>query len=616
MKLNNTVITLALVGVLALAALAGGLLPVGNPVHAAPPTFDTDTAARTVPENTPPGVNIGAPISATDTDEDTAEYGDTLTYSLGGTHASSFDIDSSTGQLITKAPLDAEGTITSYSVTVTVNDGTSDPVVQTVGITVTDVEGSEPPLAPYPPTVVSREDDAATTDADESTTGLKVVWHPPESMGRPAPAGYSVGYKKSTETTFYTGDNPTTTDTEVVTQTGTETIATISGLDPDTSYDVRVRATNAESDDTVGTTESWSLVGTGSTNKANNAPPKFQFTDDTACTAEICRTMEENETPGQNVGTSMPSARDTNSVTKTYELKGPDKDSFVFDTSSRRIRTKRGVTYDLESKATYYVTVTVSDGQGATDAVRVEIALTDVDEPPIAPSRPTIRPTEKLSTSLDVSWNAPENAGRPGITGYAVQYREGTTGPFVTTPTLDLSDIAAIHTTMTSFKITGGADGLKPGTSYQVQVRAHNAEGAGDWSVVGTGRTSAANREPAFIDDTPSITRFVSENTLSNTQAVRNVGARIVASDRDRDKLTYSLTEAVPAPPFTIDESTGQIKTSATLSYETATTYTVTVEVRDQKDEHRNDDKDEDADDTISVMIDVRDLDEPRPPRW
>ena len=34
MKLNNTVLTLALVGVLALAALAGGLLPAGNAVHA------------------------------------------------------------------------------------------------------------------------------------------------------------------------------------------------------------------------------------------------------------------------------------------------------------------------------------------------------------------------------------------------------------------------------------------------------------------------------------------------------------------------------------------------------------------------------------------------------
>ena len=43
MKLNNTVVTLALLGVLAFAALAGGLLPAGNPVHAANPEFDNNT---------------------------------------------------------------------------------------------------------------------------------------------------------------------------------------------------------------------------------------------------------------------------------------------------------------------------------------------------------------------------------------------------------------------------------------------------------------------------------------------------------------------------------------------------------------------------------------------
>ena len=75
-----------------------------------------------MPENTPPGVNIGAPISATDADEDDLEFGNTLTYSLGGPDAALFDIDPSTGQLITKAPLDREDE-TSHSVTVRVDDG-------------------------------------------------------------------------------------------------------------------------------------------------------------------------------------------------------------------------------------------------------------------------------------------------------------------------------------------------------------------------------------------------------------------------------------------------------------------------------------------------------------
>ena len=68
-----------------------------------PPEFPaTETGARSVPEGTlRQALNIGAPVAA----EDTA--GDTLTYTLGGTDAASFDIVAATGQLQTKAALDS-----------------------------------------------------------------------------------------------------------------------------------------------------------------------------------------------------------------------------------------------------------------------------------------------------------------------------------------------------------------------------------------------------------------------------------------------------------------------------------------------------------------------------
>ena len=125
MKHRMRIVTMALLGSFALAMLSGVLLPSDNPVHAAEPDFDTGTDSRTVDENTPPGVNIGKPISATDPDEDgvdALEFGNTLTYSLEGTDAASFDIDPSTGQLITKAPLNFEAG-QSHSVTVKVDDG-------------------------------------------------------------------------------------------------------------------------------------------------------------------------------------------------------------------------------------------------------------------------------------------------------------------------------------------------------------------------------------------------------------------------------------------------------------------------------------------------------------
>ena len=78
-----------------------------------PPEFSVETASRTIAENTTTGVAIGAPVTATDPDT-----GDTPAYTLGGTDATFFDIDTLTGQLQTQAALDYE-TKSGYTVTVT-----------------------------------------------------------------------------------------------------------------------------------------------------------------------------------------------------------------------------------------------------------------------------------------------------------------------------------------------------------------------------------------------------------------------------------------------------------------------------------------------------------------
>ena len=85
----------------------------------------------------PPGKTSVRAVSATDDDNDT------LTYTLGGTDADSFDIASTTGQLQTKAALDYE-TKSSYTVTVTAYDGNSGAGRITVTINVT--EANNPPV--------------------------------------------------------------------------------------------------------------------------------------------------------------------------------------------------------------------------------------------------------------------------------------------------------------------------------------------------------------------------------------------------------------------------------------------------------------------------------------
>ncbi len=101
-----------------------------------PPVFATDTTTRSVEENTAAGTNIGSAVTATDSDT-----GDTLTYSLRGTDATSFAIESTTGQLKTSVPLNYEVKDT-YTLTVVVDDSVTEDTIE-VTINVTDT--NDPP---------------------------------------------------------------------------------------------------------------------------------------------------------------------------------------------------------------------------------------------------------------------------------------------------------------------------------------------------------------------------------------------------------------------------------------------------------------------------------------
>ena len=108
------------------------------------PAFpSSEDGARSVAENTAASANIGAPVGATDADNDA------LTYTLGGDDAASFTIVPSTGQLQTLAALNFEGK-NSYSVTVSASDrkdatGNADTAIDaTIDVTISVTNVDEP----------------------------------------------------------------------------------------------------------------------------------------------------------------------------------------------------------------------------------------------------------------------------------------------------------------------------------------------------------------------------------------------------------------------------------------------------------------------------------------
>ena len=198
------------------------------------PTFPMSTADREVAENTAAGTDVGAVLTATDTDMDT------LTYTLEGTDQTSFDLVTTSGsaQIRTKTGVTYNYEAkSSYTVVVKADDsngGTAASV--TVTITITDV--NEAPERPAAPTV---------TATAGSTTSLSVSWTEPATTG-PDIDDYDLRYRAGTSGNWT--NSP---------QNVTATLTAIGSLDAGTSYQVQVRATNDEGD------SNWSPSGTGAT---------------------------------------------------------------------------------------------------------------------------------------------------------------------------------------------------------------------------------------------------------------------------------------------------------------------------------------------------------------
>lgn len=491
-------------------------------INMVPVFTDGKSTTRSIQEYTEAGVNIGNAITATDGN------GDALTYSLKGPDADSFDIDSSSGQLRTKVPLDYNNR-TTYSVEVFVSDGYGGTAIINVTIEVIDLKDNQAPVF---------------TEGSETTRSVNENTDKGENIGSPVSAT-----DEDNDTITYSIDGEDADDFSIDKETGQLRTNIPLDYENQSTYTVVISVSdgiNAKQFISVKI-----LVVDIDETPINHAPV---FTEG----ATTSRLITENQAQGTDVGMPV-SATDEDNDTLSYTISGKDAKLFTIDNVTGQLKTGREFNY--EDKNSYSVVVTVSDGE-LTAATEVEIRVTDINDPP------SYSVIDSLRLEYTVNTIKAETEIGPAI---AAKDEDKDT------LTYSLSGVDA-----TRFKIDSKTGQLitkedldfEKKSVYTVVVTASDGKG-GKASIIVFIGIPDTNENPIFVEGN-TTTRTIVEKTASGV----NIGTPVTATDVNNDLLYYTLG-GPDASSFSIDNTTGQLKTNVWLDYDTKSTYSITISVSD-----------------------------------
>ena len=281
----------------------------------------------------------------------------------------------------------------------------------------------------------------------------------------------------------------------------------------------------------------------------------------------VDRTVDEDTAAAQNIGDPI-AATDTNDDdTLTYSLGGTDAASFAIDAGTGQLMTE--ATLDFETQDSYSVTVEVRDSRN--DMGAVDTAVDDT----IAVTINVINVEEDGAVTLTTAGAEMAAAIEGAEITASVEDGDGS----ITNIVWQWSSSASAEGQYAD--IDGATDATytpameDKGMYIRAMVTYDDGFDTGNTATATTSNAVAVNTAPVYAD--ASTERSVEENTAAG----ESIGAAVTATDADTgDTLTYTLGGTDMAS-FTIDASTGQLMTSATLDFETETTYEVEVTATD-----------------------------------
>ena len=511
------------------ALVKSSTLPIFRSINNAPVFTEGTSTKRTVAENTGSGVNIGSAVSATDADDDQ------LTYSLSGTDALSFGIDSSSGQLRTRTALDYE-TKSSYSVTVSVSDGNEGSDSIPVTISVTDVDETPANRAP----VFTEGSRTTRTVVENTTSGVNI--------------GSAVSAPDTDDDTLtYRLGGPDAAFFSIDSTSGQLQTEALLDYEAKALYTVTVSVSD-------GNQGSASITVTIRVTDVNEAPV---FDDGENTT----RAISENVGADINIGPVV-AAKDPDGDTLTYSLGGTDAPSFRIGSTTGQLKTTN-TELDFETKSAYSVTITVSDEDNLRATISVTIKVTDLDDETPSNNAPVFTDGEQTTRRIAENTVAGTNIGAP------VSAIDADNNPLAYV--LQGDDAASFSIDFNTGQLkTSAALNHETQSAYLVIVKV--LDGGLTDTIDVTITVDDVNDAPVFTAGNRTLT--VEENTASAT----NIGNPFTATDEDDDTLTYRLVGS-DAGFFSINSSSGQLRTNAVFDYEEGKhTYTVTVSVSDGND--------------------------------
>ena len=228
------------------------------------------------------------------------------------------------------------------------------------------------------------------------------------------------------------------------------------------------------------------LVSTGSPGATASTPEgRLRVVEGDSGSTDVTFTLTQSRAVGWRdvIVASLSHDPDLGTATSGTDFTQVKTQSFTLSAGETQTTFTVSITGDTTDEADETVHLLLTRGDGVVTnagdrSLLIEITIVDDDGIPSVPRAPQL--TSSVSGVLTVRWSAPADDGGSAITDYDVRYRvkpvsggSGGSGDPAWTEQADDTDSTALTTTLS---------GLTNDTTYQVQVRAQNANGEGAWS--------------------------------------------------------------------------------------------------------------------------------------